>query len=67
MGLNKTFLILGLAVALLIGGCTTSAEGSQEYDYLPAGGQGCGFSAEYEEDSTPEIPLEEETTKEFYF
>ncbi len=40
--MNKAFLILGLAAVLLVSGCVTTAEGTQEYDYLPIG-QGCGF------------------------
>lgn len=39
---TTTMLVLGLALMLLVAGCTTSAERSQ-FDYVPYGGQGCGF------------------------
>jgi hypothetical protein len=44
---TSTILILGLALMLLIVGCSTSANTNQ-YDYVPYGGQGCGFSADYD-------------------
>ena len=44
---TSVILVLGLALMLLVAGCSTSADSGQ-YDYVPYGGQGCGFSADYD-------------------
>lgn len=44
---TSVILVLGLALMLLVAGCSTSADRGQ-YDYVPYGGQGCAFSADYD-------------------
>jgi hypothetical protein len=64
----KTYLILGLVFMLVLAGCTTSAEQS-EYDYVPQAGAGCGFSADYNQDSVVENNeklVEQTTTKQVF-
>ncbi len=40
---TSVILVLGLALMLLVAGCASTADRG-EYDYIPYGGQGCGFA-----------------------
>ena len=52
----KYALILGLAVLLVLTGCAT--EGSSDYDYIPVGGAGCAFSADYPDGNVEYIDVD---------
>lgn len=50
----------GMALLLVVAGCAGEGASGDDYEYVPQGGQGCGFSAyeDVEESTSDHVDVE---------